>query len=53
MRAKDRNEYIALLSNNRLAGGGFDGFFEIQEKIDALFDEVNPDDDADVDRMNC
>jgi len=51
MRAKDRDEYIALLANNRLAGGGFDGFFETQKQVDALFDAVNPDDEADVDRM--
>jgi tetracycline 7-halogenase / FADH2 O2-dependent halogenase len=51
MRAKDREEYITLLSDNRLAGGGFDGFFEIQKKVDALFDAVDPDDEIDVDRM--
>lgn len=51
MRAKDRAEYLALLKNNRLAGGGFSRFFEIQEKIDALFEQVNPDDEADVARV--
>jgi len=51
MRARDRDEYIALLGNNRLAGGGFDGFFEIQEQIDALFEAVNPEDETDVDQM--
>jgi hypothetical protein len=35
---------------HRLAGGGFDRFFEIQEQIDALMDTVNPEDEADVDR---
>ena len=51
MRAKDRDEYIALLGNNRLAGGGFNRFFEVQEQVDALLDAVNPEDEADVDRM--
>ena len=51
MRARDRAEYIELLKNNRLAGGGFDGFFQIQEKIDELFEQVNPDDEDDVDRV--
>ena len=49
MRARDRAEYLTLLRNNRLAGGGFAGFFEIQEQIDALFEAVNPEDEADVD----
>ena len=51
MRSKDRDEYISLLKDNRLTGGGFSRFFEIQEKIDALFEQVNPDDEADVDRV--
>ncbi len=51
MRSKDRDEYISLLKDNKLAGGGFGLFFEIQEKIDALFEQVNPDDEADVDRV--
>ena len=51
MRAKDRDEYLALLKDNKLAGGGFSRFFETQEKIDTLFEQVNPDDEADVDRV--
>lgn len=51
MRSKDRDEYISLLKDNKLAGGGFKRFFEIQEKIDALFEQVDPDDEADVDRV--
>ena len=51
MRAKNRTDYIDLLKNNRLAGGGFEGFFELQEKGDTLFEQVSPDDEADVDRM--
>lgn len=49
MRAKDRTEYLALMQPHRLAGGGFDPFFTIQEQIDALIDQVGPDDEADVD----
>jgi len=49
-RAQDRATYLELLRSHRLAGGGFPLFFEIQEKIDALLDRVNPDDEADVDR---
>jgi len=49
-RAKTRAEYLALMRPHRLAGGGFPLFFEIQEKVDALMDAVNPDDEADVDR---
>jgi len=50
MRAKDRQAYLALMQPHRLAGGGFDRFFAIQEQIDALIDKVNPADEADVDR---
>ena len=50
MRAKNRAEYIELMRPHRLAGGGFDQFFAIQEQIDALMDKVNPEDEADVDR---
>jgi tetracycline 7-halogenase / FADH2 O2-dependent halogenase len=50
-RAKgQRARYIELMRSHRLAGGGFDVFFAIQEKIDTLMDQVNPEDDADVDR---
>ncbi|PJB66616.1 MAG: NAD(P)/FAD-dependent oxidoreductase [Anaerolineae bacterium CG_4_9_14_3_um_filter_57_17] len=51
MRAKSRDEYLALLKNNRLAGGGFSRFFEIQEKVDTLFEQVDPADEADVARV--
>lgn len=50
LRARDRADYLAQLSGLRLAGGGFEPFFVLQEKIDALIDRVNPADDADVDR---
>ncbi|MEW6403385.1 MAG: tryptophan 7-halogenase, partial [Chloroflexota bacterium] len=49
-RAKNRAEYIQLMQGHKLAGGGFPLFFEIQERIDALMDQVNPEDEADVDR---
>ncbi|GAB4524601.1 MAG: tryptophan 7-halogenase [Anaerolineales bacterium] len=51
MRARDRGEYLSLLAENRLAGGGFEGFFRVQEEIDALFDSVNPADETDVARV--
>lgn len=51
MRSKTRAEYIHLLRNNRLAGGGFEPFFDLQRKVDALFEAVNPEDEEDVDRM--
>ena len=46
----DRAKYLELMKPHRLAGGGFELFFEIQEKIDSLIDAVDPDDEADVDR---
>jgi tetracycline 7-halogenase / FADH2 O2-dependent halogenase len=49
-RANNRDEYIKLMQGHKLAGGGFPLFFEIQEKIDALMDSVNPEDEADVNR---
>ena len=49
-RAQNRDEFLKLLQPHRLVGGGFDQFFQIQEKIDTLIDKVNPDDEADVDR---
>lgn len=50
MRAKDRAEYIELLKDNRLIGGGFKEYIAIQEKIDTLMEQVDAEDDADVDR---
>jgi FADH2 O2-dependent halogenase len=50
LRARDRADYLAQLSGLRLAGGGFEPFFVLQEQIDARIDQVNPDDEADVDR---
>jgi len=46
----ERDKYITLMQPHRLAGGGFPLFFDIQEKIDALMDAVNPADEADVER---
>ncbi|MFZ5820184.1 MAG: NAD(P)/FAD-dependent oxidoreductase [Chloroflexota bacterium] len=48
--AGDRARYLELMMPHKLAGGGFDKFFEIQEQIDALMDTVDPDNEADVDR---
>ena len=50
LRARDRADYLRLLGDLRLAGGGFAPFFVLQEQIDALMDQVNPDDPADVER---
>ena len=50
LRARDRQEYLALMAPHRLAGGGFAPFFAIQEQIDALIDGVDPTNEADVDR---
>ncbi len=49
-RANNRAEYLALMKPHRLAGGGFDEFFVLQEQIDALIDAVDPEDEAAVDR---
>ncbi len=49
-RAKNRAEYLALMRPHRLAGGGFERFFALQEQIDALIDAVDPEDETDVDR---
>jgi FADH2 O2-dependent halogenase len=50
LRAVDRADYLAQLSGLRLAGGGFDQFFALQKHIDALIEQVDPDDEADVAR---
>lgn len=50
LRAKDRADYLAQLNGLALAGGGFEEFFRLQTQIDALIDQVNPDDEADVER---
>jgi FADH2 O2-dependent halogenase len=47
-RSKDRAEYLTLMQPHRLAGGGFPHFFALQERIDALIDQVDPDNEADV-----
>jgi len=50
VRAKDHTDYLEQLRGLRLVGGGFSEFFKIQEQIDTLIEQVNPDDEADVDR---
>ena len=47
--AVERADYLARLSHNRLAGGGFAPFFALQEHIDALIEQVDPHNEADVD----
>ncbi|MCB9124691.1 MAG: NAD(P)/FAD-dependent oxidoreductase [Caldilinea sp.] len=47
--ATDRADYLARLANNRLAGGGFEPFFALQEHIDTLIEQVDPENEADVD----
>jgi len=51
MRAKSRDEYLKLLDGYRLAGGGFQGFFDIQQKIDDMYEELDADDDIAVRRV--
>jgi FADH2 O2-dependent halogenase len=48
LRAQERAEYLELLGDLRLAGGGFAPFFALQEHIDALIEQVDPDNEADV-----
>lgn len=50
LRAPSRAAYLSELSGLRLAGGGFEPFFALQEQIDALIDAVDPDDEGDVAR---
>jgi FADH2 O2-dependent halogenase len=50
MRATDRAGYLAQLSGLSLAGGGFPEFVALQQHIDALIEQVDPDDEADVER---
>lgn len=50
LRATDRADYLAQLSGLSLAGGGFPEFFALQQHIDALIEQVDPDDEADVER---
>jgi tetracycline 7-halogenase / FADH2 O2-dependent halogenase len=50
IRATDRADYLAQLSGLSLAGGGFPEFFALQQHIDALIEQVDPDDEADVER---
>lgn len=50
MRAGGRTEYLELTRKYRMAGGGFSGFFEIQEQIDRIFDELDTSDKAQVEK---
>jgi tetracycline 7-halogenase / FADH2 O2-dependent halogenase len=46
----DRKKYLELMKPHRLAGGGFEKFFEIQKQIDSLMNQVDPENEADVDK---
>jgi FADH2 O2-dependent halogenase len=50
LHTRNRADYLAQLSGLKLVGGGFTPFFEIQEKVDGLIEQVNTDDESDVDR---
>jgi len=45
-----REKYLELMKSHRLAGGGFSKFFEIQEKIDRLINQVDAENEADVEQ---
>ena len=48
--AKSRADYLGELQGLKMVGGGFAPFFELQEKIDALLEQVKPDNELAVDR---
>jgi FADH2 O2-dependent halogenase len=50
LRAKNRADYIAKLGALSLAGGGFSEFFKVQQKVDALIDAVDVENEAQVDK---
>lgn len=50
LRAKGRADYLAQLAGLKLVGGGFAPFFKLQEAVDALIEQVNPEDETDVAR---
>ncbi|MDO8360026.1 MAG: hypothetical protein Q7T08_08295 [Devosia sp.] len=43
LRAKSLTDYLQAMAPLRLVGGGFGPFFELQEKVDALVEEVDID----------
>jgi tetracycline 7-halogenase / FADH2 O2-dependent halogenase len=45
-----RAVYLAQLRELQLVGGGFGPFFQLQDKIDSLIEQINPDDECEVDR---
>ncbi|MGR9116409.1 MAG: NAD(P)/FAD-dependent oxidoreductase [Gammaproteobacteria bacterium] len=51
LRATNRGDYLTQLAGLKLVGGGFAPFFELQEKVDTLIEQVNPDDETDVYRV--
>ena len=50
MQATDRRSYYAELYKLKLAGGGFPEFDQIASQIDAIIEQVDPNDEAAVDR---
>lgn len=46
--SQDRAAYFAQLANLRLVGGGFEGFAEVSGRVDAIMEQVNPDDEQAV-----
>jgi tetracycline 7-halogenase / FADH2 O2-dependent halogenase len=50
LQARNRTDYLEKLRPLKLAGGGFPEFFKLQEAVDALIDDVDVHDEADVQR---
>lgn len=48
--AADRQTYFSLSRGLKLAGGGFDEFDVLADKIDTIIEEVNPANEREVDR---
>jgi len=48
LHALNRADYLAQLAGLRLAGGGFEPFFTLQQQVDALIEGVDVDSAADV-----
>ena len=48
--AHDRHAYFRLSRGLNMAGGGFSEFERVADKVDTIIENVNPADEADVDR---
>jgi FADH2 O2-dependent halogenase len=51
IRSQSRDDYFERLKDYQLAGGGFQGFFEIQNKIDLIIENLDMDDEAAVQQV--